>query len=376
MLFALLNDSTDSIYFKDHRCRFVMVSRTKAEHLGLPFDQIVGKTDYDFLPPDMAQRAFEHDESVIRTGQAIELEEEIKRPDNSVVWNSVKKAPWRNADDEIIGMFGITRDITVRKRYEQHILDMLSIATHDIRSPLASMGMTIKLLMRGSFGPVDESVKATLEDLYERSLRLERIVADYLCIAAVQNVRMPGKETLDLREDVIDPVLHEFADLIERHKITIDNRLKSIPSQSVFIKANRVWLMIVYRTLISNAIKYGGTGCTISFGREDHGDTYVFNVWDSGPGVPPDKREKIFEKFESTASTGLGLPISRDLIERHGGELWYEHTARGHPNLQILTSQIARPDRTILTWKSATSLISKTSFDSRQPYLETNFFSW
>ena len=167
MLFALLNDSTDSIYFKDHRCRFVMVSRTKAEHLGLPFDQIVGKTDYDFLPPDMAQRAFEHDESVIRTGQAIELEEEIKRPDNSVVWNSVKKAPWRNADGEIIGMFGITRDITVRKRYEQHILDMLSIATHDIRSPLASMGMTIKLLMRRSFGPVDESVKATLEDLYE-----------------------------------------------------------------------------------------------------------------------------------------------------------------------------------------------------------------
>lgn len=335
MLFALLNESTDSIYFKDHLCRFVMVSRAKAEHLGLPFDQIVGKTDYDFLPRDAAQRAFENDVRVIRTGQAIELEEEIARPDGTVVWNSVKKAPWRNADGEIIGMFGITRDITVRKRYEQHILDMLSIATHDIRSPLASMGMTIKLLMRGSFGPIDESVKATLEDLYDRSLRLESIVADYLCIAAVQNVRMPSKETIDLREDVIDPVLHEFADLIQKNKITIDNRLKSIPSRSVFIKANRVWLMIVYRTLISNAIKYGGKGCRISFGREDHGDKYVFNVWDSGPGVPLEKREKIFEKFESTASTGLGLPISRDLIERHGGKLWYEHTAGGHPNFKF-----------------------------------------
>jgi PAS domain S-box-containing protein len=335
MLFALLNDSTDSIYFKDHLCRFVMVSRTKAEHLGLPFDQIIGKTDYDFLPQDVAQRAFEDDMRVIRTGQVIELEEEITRPDNSFVWNSVKKAPWRNTDGDIIGVFGITRDITVRKRYEQHILDMLSIATHDIRSPLASMGMTIKLLMRGSFGPVDESVRATLEDLYDRSLRLERIVTDYLGIAAVQNVRMPSKETLDLREDVIDPVLHEFADLIEKDRITIDNRLKSIPSHSVVINANRVWLMIVYRTLIGNAIKYGGKGCTISFGREDHGDKYVFNVWDSGPGVPPDKREKIFEKFESTASTGLGLAISRDLIEKHGGNLWYEHTGRGHPNFKF-----------------------------------------
>ncbi len=335
MLFALMNDSTDSIYFKDHRCCFVMVNRTKAKHLGLPYDQIIGKTDYDFLPQDAAQQAFENDMNVIHTGQPIELEEKIQRPDGSCVWNSVKKAPWRSAEGEIIGVCGITRDITVRKQYEQHILDMLSIATHDIRNPLTSMGMTIKLLMRGSFGPIDESVRATLEDIYERTLRLERIVSDYLCKASLQDGHMPRKEIIDLREDVIDPVLNEFADLIAKNKITIDNRLKSIPSQSVMIKANRVWLLIVYRALISNAIRYGGEACKISFGREDHGNEYIFNVWDSGPGVPEEKRERIFEKFESTASTGLGLPISRNLIEKHGGKLWYEHTAGGHPNFNF-----------------------------------------
>lgn len=335
MLSALLNDSTDSIYFKDHRCRFVMVSRTKAQHLGLPVDQIIGKTDHDFLPLDEARQAFENDVRVITTGQPIELEEELTRPNGSSVWNSVKKAPWRNGEGEIIGMFGITRDITIRKKYEQYILDMLTIATHDIRNPLASMGMTMKLLMRGSFGPIDDSVKATLEDLSSRNLRLQRIVSDYLCKASLHNVHMPGKDTIDLREDVIDPVLDECADLIAKKNITIDNRLKSIPGHSVLIKANRVWLMIVYRTLISNAIKYGGEGCKISFGREDHGYEYVFNVWDSGPGVPAEKREKVFEKFESTGSTGLGLPISRDLIEKHGGKLWYEHTAGGHPNFKF-----------------------------------------
>ncbi len=335
MLFALLNESTDSIYFKDRQCRFVMVSRAKAEHLGLPFDQIIGKTDYDFMPQEKAQQAFEDDMSVITTGRPIEREERIPRPDGSYVWNSVKKAPWRNTDEDIIGVFGISRDITVRKEYERHILDMLSIATHDIRDPLSSMGMTIKLLLRGSFGPIDESVKATLEDLYARNLRLEHIVSDYLCKAAVENVEVPSKETIDLREDVIDPVLDEFADQIQKNKITIDNRLKSIPGHLVFVRANRVWLMIVYRTLIGNAIKYGGKGCTISFGWEDHGHEYVFNIWDSGPGVPEKKREKIFEKFESTGSTGLGLTISRDLIEKLGGKLWYEHTAGGHPNFKF-----------------------------------------
>lgn len=69
------------------------------------------------------------------------------------------------------------------------------------------MGMTIKPLMRGSFGPIDDSVKATLEDLCSRNLRLERIVSDYLCKASLHNVHIPSKETIDLREDVIDPVL-------------------------------------------------------------------------------------------------------------------------------------------------------------------------
>ena len=335
MLSALLNDSTDSIYFKDHRCRFVMVSHTKAQHIGLPIDQIIGKTDHDFLPQDEAHQAFENDMRVSTTGQPIELEEELTRPNGSSVWNSVKKAPWKNKEGEIIGMFGITRDITIRKKYERHILDMLTIATHDIRNPLASMGMTLKLLMRGSFGTIDDSVKATIEDLSSRNLRLERIVSDYLCIASLHDVHMPSKDTIDLREDVIDPVLDEYADLIAKKHITIDNRLKSIPGHSVLIKANRVWVMIVYRALISNAINYGGELCKISFGREDHGYEYVFNVWDSGPGVPAEKREKVFEKFESTGSTGLGLPISRDLIEKHGGKLWYEHTAGGHPNFKF-----------------------------------------
>ena len=335
MLSALLNASTDSIYIKDHRCRFVIVNHTKAQHLGLPVDQIIGKTDHDFLPQDEAQQAFENDVRVITTGQPIELEEELTRPNGSSVWNSVKKAPWRDGEGEIIGMFGITRDITIRKKYEQYILDMLTIATHDIRNPLVSMGMTLKLLMRGSFGPIDHSVKATLEDLYSRNLRLERIVSDYLCKASLQNVHMPSKDTIDLREDVIDPVLDECADLIAEKHITIDNQLKSIPGHSVLIKANRVWIMIVYRTLINNAIKFGGEGCEISFGREDHEYEYVFNVWDSGPGVPAEKREKIFDKFESTGSTGLGLPISRDLIEKHGGKLWYEHTSGGHPNFKF-----------------------------------------
>ena len=77
--------------------------------------------------------------------------------------------------------------------------------------------------------------------------------------------------------------------------------------------------------LISGAIKHGGNVCKVKFGLEDHGDEYVFNIWDRVPGVPAEKRVKVFEKIESTGRTGLGLPLIRDLIEKQDGRLWYEH---------------------------------------------------
>jgi two-component system sensor histidine kinase KdpD len=200
-----------------------------------------------------------------------------------------------------------------------------------MRAPVSSIGSMIKLLARGAFGSIDESVKVTLLDISARMIRLEKLLSEYLCKSSVMSIKMPEKEYIDLRQDIIDPILAEVLTEIEESKIRIDNRLGAIPGNKIIIKANARWIKIVYRNLIRNAIKYASSG-HIAFGFEDMGDSYKLNVYNSGPPVPEDRRATIFEKFESTDSTGLGLAICRNLIHKHGGDMWYENTWDNHPN--------------------------------------------
>jgi PAS domain S-box-containing protein len=328
----LLHCTPDFIYFKDLNGKYVAVSDTLTIHLNSAVSDIIGKSDFNFFPGEQAEAMFLEDKKIIATEEAVKDKIERKDcPNGSQFWISVTKTPWKDSSGEIVGIIGVCRDVTERIEREKHILDMLSIATHDIRGPLSSIGSMIKLLIRGAFGAIDESVKVTLSDISGRMIRLEKLLGEYLCKSSMMNVKMPEKEYLDLREDIIDPILDEFLSEIEGNNIRIDNRLGAIPGNKITIKANARWIKIVYRNLIRNAIKYAASG-QIAFGFEDKGDHYRLNIYNSGPPVPEERRTNIFEKFESSDSTGLGLAICRNLIQKHGGKMWYENTWDNHPN--------------------------------------------
>lgn len=334
-MMALLRHSGDSIFFKDVDGAFIFVSETKARRSGVSWEEMIEKTDFDFLPEAEAQKCREDEIFVMESGESIvDKEEELTRLDGTKSWVSVSKFPWKDINDEIIGVIGISRDISERKKLESHILQMLSIATHDMGSPITSIASTIRRLYRGRFGEVNESVKQTLLDVFGRMLRLQKIVGEYLAKSSLMSSDGIGeKKKLDLRQDIIDPILEEFSEEIERVNIHIDNRLGGIPGDKILVHANKTWLSIVYRNLFVNAIKYTPSGGIIAFGFEDVGEIYRLNVFNSGPPVPFEKREKIFEMFESEVSSGIGLPVVRDLIRRHGGDLWYEDSRDGtHPN--------------------------------------------
>lgn len=334
MLIALMENIPDSIYFKNREGRFLMVSRKKAENSNTTCEEMIGKTDFDFLSLEEAEVAYFDDKLVIETGQAIQDKiEKLTRADGKEIYNSVSKTPWKDRNGNIIGLIGISRDITKRMEIEKQILNMLTIATHEIRGPLASINATIKLLKKGSYGFIDESVKVTLEELYQRVRRLEKIVNDYLHKSSFFNLKdLPNKETWDLRQDIIDPVLEELSEEIEQNQIIIDNKLGGIPGNAITIKANKLGLRIVYKTLIGNAIKYGGRGGKIAIGFEDKNDYFKFIVYNNGPAIPKNEQEKIFEKFYSSGdSTGIGLYIAKKIIKKHKGEIWYEEALDGHP---------------------------------------------
>jgi PAS domain S-box-containing protein len=338
-MMALLRHSEDSIFFKDMDGRFTLVSEAKARRSVVRWEEMIGKTDFDFLPLEeahflLAPKVEMMKFFIMETGESfVGKEEELTRRDGTKSWISVSEFPWKDFDGESIGMIGISRDISKRKKLENHILRMLSIATHDMRSPIVSIALTIKLLARGRFGEVSVSVKQTLNDVFNRMIKLQNIVGEYLTKSSVMNSSEIGrKETLDLREDIIDPILGEFLQEIERGKIQIDNHLGGIPGDKIFVSANKNWLGIVYRNLLSNAIRCTPKGGAIAYGFEDKGEMFRLNVFNNGQPIPAEKRKSIFEMFESEVSSGIGLPVIRELVRRHGGDLWCEESPGGHPN--------------------------------------------
>ena len=227
--------------------------------------------------------------------------------------------PVYSREGQYLGQRGSNRDITERKRAEEelqeseqrvrwlneHLLNMVMVLSHDIRGPLVGIASILKLLLRGAYGKLDQSPANTVQDLLSRCARLLGTAEDYLGKASIVVGSMTmDREVLDLRQDIIDAVLDELADDITRHEIVIDNRLGAIPAGSISISANKTWLKAVYRNLFTNAIKYGGKGCTISFGFEQHESHYRLNVYNSGRPIAEEDRETDIHQVWASRAIG------------------------------------------------------------------------
>ena len=131
LLRALLDNVPDHIYFKDAESRFIAVSAAQAEWFGLSDpDQAVGKTDFDFFTQDHAQPAFEDEREVRESGRALIKEEKETWPDGRETWVATAKMPLRDEAGRIVGTFGVSRDITTRKRAEAERERLLTVLKH------------------------------------------------------------------------------------------------------------------------------------------------------------------------------------------------------------------------------------------------------
>lgn len=120
LLHALLDNTSDSIYFKDKKTRFVRVNKTKALHCRSTPEEMIGKTDFDYFSPQIAKKSFQDDMQVLETGKPIiGKAEEIIRLNSTRYWGSVTKVPWYDKKGGIIGIIGITRDISLQKKAEE-----------------------------------------------------------------------------------------------------------------------------------------------------------------------------------------------------------------------------------------------------------------
>ena len=347
MRYADLYDFAPLSYFAfDEHGRIIEVNLTGAKQLGIergnliniPFVTIVVESDWKGF--------FSHLKKIFDTREDHTCEVRLKVKDGGEFYARLDSIFLESANGTVSCRTSVT-DITERKRAEaalleseqrvrrlnEHILNMVMVLSHDIRGPLVAIASILKLMLRGVYGKLDQSPANTVQELLSRCARLLGTAEDYLGKASIVGGPMVmEREVLDLRQDIIDAVLDELADDITMREIVIDNRLGAIPAGSIPIRANKTWLKAVYRNLFTNAVKFGGKGCTISFGFEQRESHYRLNVYNSGRPIAEKDRGKIFNRFgrikplEGPApdGVGLGLCLCREIILEHGGEIWYE----------------------------------------------------
>ncbi len=212
-----------------------------------------------------------------------------------------------------------------QKEINELVLNHLLMMFHDIRGSMVSAASALKLVARGTYGDFDENVGDKLREVYSRVRKLIGLTEEFMDRAMGSEEAGADQKVLDLKRDIVGPVLDEFVEEIQDQGITVDNRLTDEP---IPVKGSRLWLKSVFRNLLNNGIKYGGPGCNIVIDLEDLGANCRLNVYNSGKPVPEEYRPLLFAKSvhrdAEGEGLGLGLYLSRNIINSHGGDLWYE----------------------------------------------------
>jgi signal transduction histidine kinase len=222
----------------------------------------------------------------------------------------------------------------------EKMLNMVKALSHDVRGSLLSISATLKLLSRGHYGNMDETVVRRIRELFSRTSGLIGVTEEYLGRSfSVDDDLNAEVESLDLMKDVLIPVLRELSSELKGHRLMIDHRLHAVSNKPISIRTNGIWLKMVFRNLLRNATKYGDKEGMIAIGFEDRDSCYRLNVYNSGKPVPEGYRERLFTKYaggmngrngrEGAGGTGLGLYLVGNVIQKLGGEIWYEAKENG-----------------------------------------------
>jgi PAS domain S-box-containing protein len=400
---ALLEHASDGIYFKDQDSRFRRCSRYKLNRLGVTDEEIVGKTDFDFYNESDAQAAFNDEREIMRTGQAMigKVEHQMMK-DGVERWVLSSKWPLRNGAGEIIGTFGISKDITSLKQAEarleqankelvdaSRLAGMAEVATtvlHNVGNVLNSVNVSASLMTdkfrhskAANLGKAVALLQAHAADLpsfltndpkgrqlpcYLATLS-EYLAADEnkireelssLC-ANIEHImeiistqqsyaKLAGVLQLLPAAELVEDAMRLNAGAFERHKVRVIREFSPVPS--IMVDKHKVLQILV--NLIRNA-KYalddGGRPDKRMILRIAPGaaGTVRFSVIDNGVGIPPENIIRIFGHGFTTRKGGHGFGLhSGALAARQlGGTLTCQSDGPGKGATFTLELPLAQP---------------------------------
>jgi PAS domain S-box-containing protein len=347
LLRTLMDTLPDSVFVKDTQSRFILNNVAHRAILGkATLAEVVGKTDFDLFPPELATQYYEDEQQVVRSGEPLlNREEPTVDAAGHRLWYLTTKVPLRDGQGKIIGTLGICHDITERKRSEESIrtlnqdLEKRAVAleaankeleafsysvSHDLRAPLRAIDGFSRILVEEYAAQLDAQAARYLQKVRDNAQRMGLLIDDLLAFSRL------GRQALRIQSvavaEVVAQALNDLS--AEQDSRQIDFVIGDLP----VCRADPTLLKQVYINLISNALKYTRKceRARIEIGFRDQDGEPIYFVKDNGVGFDMQYASKLFGVFQRLHSaqeyegTGVGLAIVQRIVNRHNGRVWAE----------------------------------------------------
>ena len=347
LLRTLIDSLPDLILAKDRQGRFILANQALARIAGASSpDDMIGKTEFDYVPHEVAARFWQVEQEVIRTGQpVVNHMERSMDPSGKTRWLLTTKVPLHDHAGHIRGVVGIARDITALKEAEEqlrHYAEQLEMqnaeldafahtVAHDLKNPVNVFLGYASMLERELDTLPEAMQRKFLHVLVQHAHKMNTIIDELLLLASVRE-----KDQIDVQPLQMEVIVAEA--LSQLHYAIQESGAEVIlPDQWPQALGHAPWVEAMWVNYISNAIKYGGDSPRVELGAEvldaeqagGHPPMVRFWVRDNGPGLSPEEQERLFTPFERLHQTrarghGLGLCIVQRIAGKLGGQVGVE----------------------------------------------------
>ncbi|MBX2861644.1 MAG: PAS domain-containing sensor histidine kinase [Vampirovibrio sp.] len=336
------NIATDVIWSKDLNGKYDYINQAGATFHRKKIEEIIGEDDKNIFMPDAYQKIKASDIAVINS----RLPSDVEFTLNSTHGEKQKyymamKAPCFDNDGEVVGLIGIIRDITEKKKLEMELMEakiqaeeasqkkseFLSSITHELRTPLCTIITSSDFMLEGVTGELSDKQSSYIYRMNESGKHVLSLIDELLDIAKIES----GKYFLNCDKNRIEIIIDQACHLIEP---LIQNKnqvlIKKIDPNLPYMYIDRIKIKQALINLLTNAHKFSSEHTQILISAQLSDDNeLIISVSDQGSGIPEKDIDRIFLPFEQTRNqnqeytqgTGLGLPITKNIIDYHKGRI-------------------------------------------------------